>query len=193
MATSPVWQMLPDIQAKVSVKKERHNAHSNFDYFSKADILDAVTPIVSPMGLSVVCDNDIYLEQNGWVYIKATAKLVDSEGNFVEAVAYAREEQQRKNFSQSQLTGSAATYAEKRALSNLFAIGEDQDDDSIEITSTKDTAKEKQAAIAQKTRNFIGICTSCGTTYQFKNNEHFNQFVNSPASKCCNNPHWIKR
>lgn len=63
-------------------------------------------------------------------YIKATAKLVDSESNNTISVnALAREEENKKGMDASQITGSASSYARKYALNGLFAIDDTKDSD----------------------------------------------------------------
>jgi hypothetical protein len=71
---------------------------------------------------------------NDRVYIKATAKVINSEGNVIENTALAREPLTQKGMSDPQVTGSASSYARKYALNGLFAIDDTTDTDSQDNT-----------------------------------------------------------
>ena len=62
-------------------------------------------------------------------YIKATAKLVNSEWLEILSTWYAREEENKKWMDGSQITWSSSSYARKYALNWLFAIDDNKDSD----------------------------------------------------------------
>ena len=68
------------------------------------------------------------------IYVKSSCCLVDAEGNKTDICIGMAQEGAEKAMNASQRTGSAATYAQRRALSNLFAI----DDGSIDPDATQE-------------------------------------------------------
>ena len=69
---------------------------------------------------------------DGWHFIEATATLTDMDGNTVSVTAYAREPQAKKGMDDSQVTGTASSYARKYALNGLFCIDDTKDADTDE-------------------------------------------------------------
>lgn len=160
MADSISGKLL-EIQRDLKVEKGQWNDFSKFYYRSKEDILEAVKPLAHERGCIVLCNDEPVCESNGWVFIKATATLVDAEsGEGVSACGLAREPETKKGMDASQITGTASSYAGKRALGNLFAIDDTKDSDS-----QKGHAEEKPSG------PFIGKCQVCGSRYQFQTYE----------------------
>lgn len=157
-------QKLMAIQEGLKVEKGRYNEFGGYYSRSKEDILEAVKPLAHANGCVVLCDDEMLLLDNGWVYVKATASLMDAiTGAKISATAQAREQESRPKMDASQLTGSAASYAGKRALGNLFAID--------------DTADADQAKPTEKPNGKIGAkCTACGAPYLLTQ-EQFDTFL----------------
>ena len=66
-------------------------------------------------------------------YIKATVSLTDCEsGEKLENTAFTREPVARKGMDESQITGTASSYAKKYALNGLFCIDDCKDADTNE-------------------------------------------------------------
>lgn len=159
---SDVAMSLVEIQQLLKVEKRNFNSFGEFAYRSKEDILEAVKPLAHERGCYVVVDDDVVPVAQGWVYIKSEARLVDAEtGAFVAAAGWAREPESKPKMDVSQTTGSAASYAGKRALGNLFALDDTADAD----------AQPQQPASGP----FVGECTACGARYQFDGAEHMAQ------------------
>ena len=87
-------------------------------------------------------------------YIKATANLSKEGCSDVSVTAYAREALDKKGMDDSQITGTASSYARKYALNGLFCIDDTKDADTDEYvkktkagakgdTSDKETWREK--------------------------------------------------
>ena len=130
-----IYQKLLEIQRELKCDKSQFNKFGGYAYRSKEDILEAVKPLAHERGCVVVVSDHIEELRNGWVYIESTASLRDGSytaGNFVHAMGYAREPEAKKGMDASQITGTAASYAGKRALGNLFAIDDTKDADAIE-------------------------------------------------------------
>jgi len=160
MADSIVSKLL-EIQRDLKVEKGRWNDFGGFYSRSKEDILEAVKPLAHEKGCVVLCNDEVSYVADKWVYVVATAKLVDAEtGDSVEAHGLAREPESKPKMDSSQTTGSASSYAGKRALGNLFALDDTADSDQL-------PNKEPQGWPC------IGECTACGTKYTFDNEIQF--------------------
>lgn len=117
------------IQSELKAPKSQRNNFGEYNYRNCEDILNALKPHLMRYKCVVLLTDDLVLIGDRF-YIKATAKLVDTESNEEIGVsAYAREDLQRKKMDGSQLTGSASSYARKYALNGLFAIDDTKDSD----------------------------------------------------------------
>ena len=121
-------ELLAKIQKELKAPKNLYNKFGNYSYRSAEGILDAVKPLLD--GGMIVCSDEIFIALNR-VYVKATATLTDKNGKSTSACAYARESDTKKGMDESQITGSASSYARKYALNGLFAIDDVKDADSL--------------------------------------------------------------
>ncbi len=85
--------------------------------------------------------SDEVIELAGRVYVKATATLVFS-GETASCTAMARESLSKKGMDESQITGSASSYARKYALNGLFAIDDTKDADSRDNSKSEPAHKK---------------------------------------------------
>ena len=135
---------LIEIQQKLTVPKGRTNSFGNYKYKYRSceDILEAVKPLLYEHGFYLILSDEV-VEIAGKAYVKATAHLFDSDKitKFI-AHGYARESQEKKGMDDSQMTGTASSYARKYALNGLFAIDDTKDADTDEF--------QKEASEAQK-------------------------------------------
>lgn len=170
-----ILEKLLAIQQAVKVDKSRMNDFSKFKFWNKDDILDAVKPLCHEAGCVILCDDDLRILENGWVYVVTTATLTDCEtGESVSSHGYAREQEAKTKFDASQITGAASTYAGKRALGNLFALDDSADADSDGMA--------KGGKTPPPSGPFNAHCRSCGARYQFMSAEQMT------AYRCCPNP-----
>lgn len=140
-------EKLLKIQSELKVPKNQVNAFGKYKYRSCEDIIEAVKPLVHREGLTLILTDEVVVVGGSSVstvtaprfYVKATARLGDSK-SYLDAVAYAREEETKKGMDGAQITGSASSYARKYALNGLFAI-----DDTADPDATNDHGKEKVA------------------------------------------------
>jgi hypothetical protein len=100
--------------------------------------VDAAKPLCHAEGLILSLTDEV-VEVGGRIYVKATARITDSAG-FYETSGYAREAETQKGMNESQITGSASSYARKYALNGLFAIDDVADAD---VTNTHDKEKSE--------------------------------------------------
>ena len=148
-----VYLKLMEVQNKLKAPKSQFNKFGNYAYRNCEDILEALKPLLSEHKAIVNINDDVVLVGERY-YIKATVKFIDAEtGDFVEASAMAREDEDKKGMDASQLTGSTSSYARKYALNGLFAIDDTKDSDTTN-THGKDS-KDDVISEAQSNRLFI--------------------------------------
>lgn len=135
---SNVLTKLRTVQSELKAPKGQLNKFGNYNFRNAEDILEAVKPLLNKYGLTLVVTDSIVLVGDRY-YVKATALVVDEEGNSQEANGYAREAEEQKGFDSSQITGSASSYARKYALNGLFAIDDSKDADSNEHKTVSET------------------------------------------------------
>ena len=124
------------IQSELKAPKNHQTTY--YHYRSAEDILEAVKPFLKTNNCILTLSDTI--EQIGnRIYVKATARLVNSEGQIVETTAFAREEESNKNMNVAQITGSSSSYARKYALNGLFCIDDTEDPDA---TAARDRGEE---------------------------------------------------
>lgn len=137
-----IYNKLLEIQQELKVPKNQYNSFGNFKYRSCEDILTAFKPI-SEKHKVVLLLNDEAVQVGESIFIKATAKLVDIEGDHesIEATAYAMHSKEKKGMDDSQMSGTASSYARKYALNALFAIDDTKDADTDEYAKQASRAK----------------------------------------------------
>lgn len=145
----PIFAALMAVQAELKAPKNQHNSFGKYDYRSAEDIIEAVKPLLKDNGLFLNMSDDIVLIGDRY-YVKATVKVVDVvTGESVQTSALAREAAQKKGMDESQVTGTASSYARKYALNGLFAIDDNRDADTNEYAAQT----RQSAAGARSTRN----------------------------------------
>lgn len=151
---------LLEIQVELKAPKSQYNKFGGYKYRSTEDILQAVKPLLNKHGDSLELSDEPVLIGD-WHYIKATATFKDHEsGETTTVTGYARESASKKGMDDSQITGTASSYARKYALNGLFLIDDTKDADTDEYhqqqqprphrTSNKRPAPKKQMTQLQK-------------------------------------------
>lgn len=126
-------QRLLKVQSELIAPKNQLNKFGGYKYRSQEDILQAVKPLLAEHDLYLVlCDEIENIE--GRFYVKAVATIFDAIENTVVAMnsAFAREPEAKKGMDDSQITGTASSYARKYALNGLFLIDDTKDADTDE-------------------------------------------------------------
>lgn len=149
---------LLEIQVELKAPKSQYNKFGGYKYRSTEDVLQAVKPLLKKHGDSLELSDEPVLIGD-WHYIKATATFKDKEGNTTVVTGYAREAANKKGMDDSQITGTASSYARKYALNGLFLIDDTKDADTDEYhqqqqprqrQSAKRPAPKKQMTQLQK-------------------------------------------
>lgn len=123
-------KLLSKIQNELKAPKNQRNTFGNYNYRSCEDILEAVKPLLEN---SILTISDKVEQIGERYYVKASATISLGEEIF-SVDAYAREAEEQKGMSVSQITGSASSYARKYALNGLFLIDDTKDDDTADNT-----------------------------------------------------------
>lgn len=131
MEATKFYEKIAKVQLELKAPKGQYNSFGKYKYRSCEDIVEAVKPILNKEGLILNLNDDLYLIGDRY-YIKATAKITDGV-NELTSTAYARESFELKGMSDSQVTGTASSYARKYALNGLLAIDDTKDADTDEF------------------------------------------------------------
>lgn len=131
---------LNEIQKQLKAPKGQINSFGNYKYRSCEDILEAVKPLLWD---SILTLSDDIVEIGGRVYVKATATFTQDDNQTV-VTAFARESETKKGMDDSQITGTASSYARKYVLNGLFLIDDTKDADTNEHAKQQETAVEQE-------------------------------------------------
>ena len=120
------------VQLEIKAPKNLYNSFGKYNYRNAESILEAFKPYGDKYKLVLTVGDEI-VEIGGRVYVKATATLMDCESEqTISNSAFARESEDKKGMDDSQITGTASSYARKYALNGLFLLDDTKDADSDE-------------------------------------------------------------
>lgn len=157
---------LGEVQFKLKAPKGQVNSFGHYKYRSCEDILEAVKPLLHEAGLTLTLSDEIiaigtqpYTFEHSTVtgsrfYVKTTATVTDGTDS-ISNTAFAREAESKKGMDDSQVTGTASSYARKYALNGLFAIDD-----------TKDADTDEYQRRSQQPAQQPIICEGCGKPIQ---------------------------
>jgi len=135
------------IQRDLKAPKNQYNSFGKYKYRSCEDILEGLKPLLGDLVLTV--SDDVVLVGNR-IYVKATATITNGKESLSNS-ALAREAENKKGMDDSQITGTASSYARKYALNGLFCIDDSKDADRNEPTqddmSWVNAIKNKQTTL----------------------------------------------
>lgn len=155
------YKRVSKVQLEIKAPKNQRNSFGNYNYRSCEDILEAAKPVCAANGLLLTVSDELVLIGDRY-YIKTNAMLHDTESDFyILNTAYARESSEKKGMDDSQITGTASSYARKYALNGLFCIDDTKDADTDEYAkqSKRETIEDVKARFdATKL-----TCDNCGT------------------------------
>lgn len=120
------------IQTELKAPKNLFNRFGNYKYRNFEGICEAVKPLLKKYNCSLTVFDSV--ENIGErYYVKATATLYDCDSpGCITCFAYAREADSKKGMDDSQITGTASSYARKYALNGLFLLDDTKDADTDE-------------------------------------------------------------
>lgn len=140
-------EKLSKIQSRLKAPKSQFNKFGNYAYRNQEDILEAVKPLLSEMGLIQTISDEI-IAVGDRIYVKATVTVTDGESS-LSNTAFAREPEEQKGMNDAQITGSASSYARKYALNGMYAIDDTKDADATN-THGKEESKSSQNSSGNK-------------------------------------------
>lgn len=177
-------------QSELKAPKDQYNSFGKYQYRSAEDILESAKPVNRKWGLLLTLSDQIEMIGDRY-YIKATAVLSDAESDQeIVCTAYARESLTKKGMDDSQITGTASSFARKYALNGLYLVDNTKDADTDEyqrqqlLASGQSEAKTYKCdkcgskieefkgvpayVVAQKTKEQYGqaLCGSCASQEQ---------------------------
>src|SRR5699024_17560 len=141
---------LISIQTELKAPKGQYNNFGKYSYRSAEDILEAVKPLNAKQNLLLTLTDEPILVGD-WHYIKATATLTDGDDT-LKVTAYARESLNKKGMDDSQITGTASSYARKYALNGMYLIDDTKDADTDEYQYNQTNNKQQK----QQSDNQVG-------------------------------------
>ena len=130
-----IAEKLSAMQRELLAPKTQFNNFGKYSYRSCEDILEALKPLMKKYKTAVIITDEVK-EVGCRCYVVATASLIDTENSdedraaTISTTAWAREPEEKKGMDESQITGTASSYARKYALNGLFAIDDVQDADA---------------------------------------------------------------
>lgn len=143
-----LYEKLQKIQYEMKAPKNLYNKFGNYSYRNAEGILEAFKPFGEKYKVVLTLSDEV-VNVGDRYYIKATATLFDTEDlETVTNVAYARESFDKKGMDDSQITGTASSYARKYALNGLFLLDDTKDADTDEFH--EETKKKAEAAKDKK-------------------------------------------
>lgn len=156
------------VQTALKAPKNQRNTYGGYNYRSCEDILEAVKPICKAQNVLLTLTDDLCMVGDRY-YIKATATLRDTDSTETIAVtAYAREAESKKGMDDSQVSGTASSYARKYALNGLLCVDDTKDADTDEYAKQvkNDPVQAKKEEPAPKKTEPPNVqkftCAECG-------------------------------
>lgn len=141
MAAKTLQQKLIEIQAELKAPKSQFNKFGGYNYRNCEDILEAVKPLCAKHEIVPLLSDEIVMIGDRF-YVKATAKVTDGKDE-ISTTAFARESKDKKGMDESQITGSASSYARKYALNGLFCIDDTKDADFMDNSQSNKQQQPK--------------------------------------------------
>lgn len=143
-------QKLQKVQVELKAPKNLYNSFGKYKYRNAEGICEAVKPYLNELGLFLTMSDDVILMADRF-YIKATVTIsdIDSESS-LSVQALARESFDKKGMDDSQITGTASSYARKYALNGLFLLDDTKDADTDEYHDETNKKTDKPKLISKE-------------------------------------------
>lgn len=149
-----VHKKLKEIQTMLKAPKNLYNKYGGFNYRNAEGIYEAVKPLLNKLDMTLIISDSIQAV-GAKNYVQATACLTDCEtGEQLSSCAFAREAEAKKGMDDSQITGTASSYARKYALNGLFLLDDTKDEDSDECREYKENKSKAESAESKQPAAF---------------------------------------
>jgi hypothetical protein len=135
-------QKIIAVQNELKAPKGQYNSFGKYKYRSQEDILEALKPLLDKYGLLQTISDQILIIGDRF-YIKS--EVVVSDGaTMIHTNAFAREPENKKGMDESQITGTASSYARKYALNGMWLIDDTKDADTDEHQEQVESTPNRQ-------------------------------------------------
>ena len=146
-------ETLIKIQGELKAPKNQFNNFGKYKYRSCEDILEAVKPLCVKYGALLTVSDKVTLI-GSYAFVEATATFKHADFTH-EVTASARHAETKKGMDDSQITGTASSYARKYALNGLFCI-----DDTKDADTQKPPTQTRKETFPASLKNVINKCES---------------------------------
>ena len=147
---SELSKKILNVQTELKAPKNQYNSFGKYKYRSAEDILEGLKPLLAKHELLQTISDEIVLVGDRF-YLKATV-TVRHEEEKISVSGYAREALNKKGMDESQITGTASSYARKYALNGMWAIDDTKDSDTDEYVQ-RTAEKNKQEGKTKRSNN----------------------------------------
>lgn len=152
-------EKLVAIQSELKAPKNQYNNFGKYKYRSCEDILEGVKPLLKKYNLFQTIRDEVRVIGNRY-YVEATVMVSGTgEDQTIYTTALAREPENKKGMDESQITGTASSYARKYALNGMWLIDDTKDADTDEHQYQKNNdrsaPKKKLTEDSQDWKNVV--------------------------------------
>lgn len=142
-----ILSKLSKIQKEIKAPKNLYNSFGKYHYRNAEGIFEAFKEYEEKYNVCLIVSDEI-IQVGERIYVKAIATLMDCDtGSTISATAYARESSDKKGMDDSQITGTASSYARKYALNGLLLLDDTKDADTDEYQNQNGSPRAKKAQI----------------------------------------------
>ena len=139
-----ILEKLQKVQNEIKAPKNLYNSFGKYKYRNVEGILESFKPYGKKYGLALTISDEI-VQIGERIYVKAIASLHDIEtSESIQNTAFARESIEKKGMDDSQITGTASSYARKYALNGLFLLDDTKDADTDEYHNQVSQGEEQK-------------------------------------------------
>lgn len=143
-------EKLSMIQQEMKAPKNLYNSFGKYNYRNAESILEAFKPFEEKYKVYMTV-SDAMKQIGDRIYVEAKACIHDCESDIsIFTTAYAREAIEKKGMDDSQITGTASSYARKYALNGLFLLDDTKDADTDEYKTQEKNGREAGKAEAKR-------------------------------------------
>ena len=152
-----IYAKLAAIQQELKAPKDKKNTYGGYNYRSAEGILEALKPVLVRHEATVVLTDEL-VQVGERYYVKATAALWSTtDTDVVTATGWAREAEIKKGMDDSQITGTASSYARKYALNALLLIDDTKDADTDEFHKETEERKKAEKITADQKKTILAL------------------------------------
>lgn len=138
---SELYKKVQEIQTHLKAPKNLYNSFGKYKYRNAEGICEAVKPLLAEHGLILTLSDELVAVGERY-YVKATATICSNAEEKLSVSAFARESFDKKGMDDSQITGTASSYARKYALNGLFLLDDTKDADTDEYSNENNRKME---------------------------------------------------